>query len=111
MGLPVKVDEKQLVELSAKAKKQEESKLFELNGESIDLGQSNTLRYAILSNVLEEKYDAALQELKVFRQAESIYPNFKQKVERLLAHCLDLIYAIKAKRNFPGLSSLTRPKQ
>jgi ElaB/YqjD/DUF883 family membrane-anchored ribosome-binding protein len=29
----------------------------------------------------------------------------------LANHCVDLIHAIKAKRNFPGLSSLTRAKQ
>ena len=33
------------------------------------------------------------------------------KVERYLLHSIDLIYAIRTKRNFPGISSLTRTKQ
>jgi len=92
-------------------KLQTESQLFELGGEKVDLGQPNSFRHRLLLHVLEERYDHALNELEKFRNGDFVYPNFKEKSNRLLNHCLDLIYAIKTKRNFPGLSSLTKPKQ
>ncbi|MEN0059571.1 MAG: hypothetical protein AAGB31_12100, partial [Bdellovibrio sp.] len=39
------------------------------------------------------------------------YPNFQSKITRYINHSVDLIYAIKAKRSFPGIHSLTRAKQ
>jgi hypothetical protein len=92
-------------------RKQDEAKLFEVSSEKLDLGRSDTFRYGILTRVLAEHYDGALAEIKKFMGQEHEFPNFKEKVLRLANHCVDLIYAIKAKRSFPGLSSLTRPKQ
>jgi acetylornithine deacetylase/succinyl-diaminopimelate desuccinylase-like protein len=61
--------------------------------------------------VLDERYDKAIEELKDFLERPTEYPNFKGKITRYIHHSIDLIYAIKAKRGFPGINSLTRAKQ
>ncbi|MFN8945272.1 MAG: hypothetical protein ACK5WZ_11700 [Pseudobdellovibrionaceae bacterium] len=76
-----------------------------------DLGTPDTLRYRILNDVLNERYDHAIQELRTYIDQGSDYPNFKDKVQRYVNHSIDLTYAIKTKKNFPGINSLTRAKQ
>jgi hypothetical protein len=88
-----------------------EGQLFELAVERTDLGTPDSLRYNILTWVLDERYDKAIEELKDFLEKPSEYPNFKGKITRFIFHSIDLIYAIKAKRSFPGIGSLTRAKQ
>ena len=95
----------------ALSKIHEETKIFSLGSEKIDLGTPDSFRYKVLTFVLEEKYDLVLAELKLYLDADSVYPNFKERVIRFVNHASDLIYAIKAKRNFPGLNFLTRSKQ
>jgi hypothetical protein len=93
-------------------KDKEESKLFGDTGiNSTDLGNPGSLRYKVLTMVLDERYDSAIAELNEFIDKPSEYPDFRDKVGRFVSHSIDLIYAIKAKRSFPGLSSLTRAKQ
>lgn len=77
----------------------------------IDLGRPDTLRYNVLSYVSKEEYDRAIKALKDFIEKDSEYPNFKLKVERYTLHSIDLIFAIRTKRNFPGLSGMTLTKQ
>jgi hypothetical protein len=76
-----------------------------------DLGRPDTLRYNVLSMVINEEYDRAIKTLKEFIESDSEYPNFRMRIERYSLHAIDLIYAIRTKRNFPGLSALTRTKQ
>ena len=76
-----------------------------------DLGRPDTLRYNVLTFVINEEYDRAIKTLKGFIDSESEYPNFKIKIERYLLNSIDLINAIRTKRNFTGISSLTRAKQ
>ncbi|MEQ1723850.1 MAG: hypothetical protein ABL930_11790 [Pseudobdellovibrio sp.] len=76
-----------------------------------DLGRPDTLRYNILTMVINEEYDRAIRALKEFIETDSDYPNFRMRIERYSMHSIDLIYAIRTKRNFPGLSALTRTKQ
>ena len=76
-----------------------------------DLGRPDTLRYNILSLVINEEYERAIKTLKEFMKSDSAYPNFKSKIERYSLHAVDLIYAIRTKRNFPGINALTRTKQ
>lgn len=76
-----------------------------------DLGIPDTMRYNVLSMVVNEEYDRAIKVLKEFLEADSEYPNFRMKVEKYSLHAIDLIYAIRTKRNFPGMSDLTRTKQ
>ncbi|MFS4460020.1 hypothetical protein [Bdellovibrio sp. HCB2-146] len=85
--------------------------LFDVGVDRSDLGRPDSIRYNILVWVLDERYDKAIEELKDFLEKPSEYPNFKDKVTRYIYHSIDLIYAIKAKRSFPGINSLTRAKQ
>lgn len=85
--------------------------IFTLESERTDLGQADTLRYNVLSWVLEERYDKAIETLRATMTDPSEFPNYQDRVGRYLKHSVDLIYAIKAKRNFPGITSLTRAKQ
>ena len=85
--------------------------LFDVGVDRTDLGRPDSLRYNILVWVLDERYDKAIEELKDFLERDSEYPNFKDKITRYMYHSIDLIYAIKAKRSFPGINSLTRAKQ
>ena len=111
MGAALKVDKQQLQSVMNVAQAQEEAKIFEIGNEHVDFGKADSMRYNILMWVLDEKYDKAIQEMRTFLENPSDYPNFKEKVERYVSHGIDLIYAIKAKRNFPGIASLTRAKQ
>lgn len=76
-----------------------------------DYGKSDSLRYLILSQVSEEKYEKSIEDLRAFYRKESEYPTFKIKIERFVNHSIDLIFAIKAKKTFPGVKQLTRAKQ
>lgn len=91
--------------------KKDEQQLFNLKAETTDLGRMDSLRFKVLSWVLNEDYDKSVSELKEFLAQPSEYPEFKERVERYIHHSIDLIFAIKAKRNFPGINSLTRAKQ
>jgi hypothetical protein len=92
--------------------KKDSGKLFSDTGiDGTDLGKPDSLRYTVLRMVLDERYDSAIEELREFLNADSEYPDFKVRIGRFINHSIDLIYAIKAKRSFPGISSLTRAKQ
>lgn len=79
--------------------------------EQTDMGTPDSLRYTVLTHVLEEKYDGAVSALQEHLEKPSPYPQYYNKVERFISHASDLVYAIRAKRNFPGMNSLTRSKQ
>ena len=76
-----------------------------------DLGRVNSLRFNVLTSIINDEYDLSIQHLRDFVAQDSEYPNFKIRVERYAHHSIDLIHAIKTKRNFPGFNSLTRSKQ
>ena len=76
-----------------------------------DLGAPDTVRYNVLTFVANEEYDRAITYLKDFLDRDSDYPNFKDRVDRYINHAIDLIFAIRTKRNFPGMSLLTKSKQ
>ena len=44
-----------------------------------DLGRPNTIRYNVLTFVINEEYDRAIKLLKEFIESESEYPNFRLK--------------------------------
>ncbi len=83
----------------------------ELGIEATDLGARTSFRHRLLMLVLNEDYDEGLSALKDFMETPSLYANFHDRIRRYMNHATDLIYAIRAKRNFPGMSSLTRAKQ
>jgi hypothetical protein len=74
-------------------------------------GRAEALRYNVMMMVVEENYEGALQELRNFFDAKSDYPRFKPRIKPYVEHAVDLINAIRAKRNFPGIKSLTMAKQ
>lgn len=76
-----------------------------------DLGKADTLRYNVLTFVVEENYDSAIRELREFYNSDSEYPKLKERIERYVQHGIDLVNAIRAKRNFPGMKMLTVAKQ
>lgn len=83
----------------------------EFKVERQDLGRADTLRYNVLSFVVEENYEKAVQELRKFLDKDTEYPKFKERIERYIMHSIDLVNAIRAKRKFPGINSLTMAKQ
>ena len=98
--------------VASENKKGDDSGLFDMGKvDSTELGNPDSFRYKVLTLVLSERYDRAIEELKDFLDAPSEYPDFKGKITRFIHHGIDLIYAIKAKRGFPGINSLTRAKQ
>jgi hypothetical protein len=76
-----------------------------------DLGRADTLRFNVLTFVVEEDYERAISELKNFIARDFEYPRFRERVERYIQHAIDLVNAIRAKRKFPGANMLTMAKQ
>lgn len=76
-----------------------------------DLGRNGSLRRVILGLVVAEKYEQGKTELVNHIERKRVYPSFKGRVERFVAHATDLITAIETKRSFPGLASLSLSKQ
>jgi hypothetical protein len=83
----------------------------ELGAVGKDMGRADTLRFNVLTFVVEENYDGAIRELKNFLEEDSEYPKFRDRVERYIQHAVDLVNAIRAKRKFPGAQMLTMAKQ
>lgn len=108
MSVPALKDASNAVE---EVKSQDDAAFFDVGVDRADLGRPESLRFNILTWVLDERYDRAIEELKDFLEKPSEYPNFQSKITRYIHHSVDLIYAIKAKRSFPGINSLTRAKQ
>lgn len=79
--------------------------------DSQEMGRHGTLRRIVLEAVVGEEYEKSIKILKEYLEADSAYPNFRLKTERYILHCIDLIHAIRTKRSFPGINSLTRTKQ
>lgn len=94
MGLPAKKDDK-----------------MKLSVEKSQMGKADTLRFNVLTLVVEENYDRAIESLNGFISGGSPYPNFEARLDRYVGHAVDLVNAIRAKRNFPGMNSLTMAKQ
>ncbi len=74
-------------------------------------GRSDSLKNSVLTQVVHNNYESALNELKFYIEFKSEYPSFQNRVQRYLDHCDDLIHAIDTKRNFPGLGALSLSKQ
>lgn len=109
MAVPAVKDEQ--VVTSDESEEKQSFAFFDAGVDRTDLGKPGSFRYSILTSVLNESYDKAIEDLKDFLERPSDYPNFKSKITRFINHAVDLIYAIKAKRSFPGINSLTRAKQ
>lgn len=80
-----------------------------LSRRTVDSGGG--FRSTVLSMVVSHKYDRAIEELNAFTKEKADFPQFRARTKRYLQHCIDLISAIKAKREFPGISTLSVSKQ
>lgn len=76
-----------------------------------EMGKADSLRFNVMTFVVEENYDRAIKEIRDFSARPSEYPNFQKRIERYVKHSIDLVNAIRAKRKFPGMNSLTMSKQ
>jgi hypothetical protein len=76
-----------------------------------ELGKADTFRYNVSTHVVDEKYDLAITALRDYLELDSEFPQFKDRITRHIEHSIDLINAIRVKRNFPGAASLTMAKQ
>lgn len=76
-----------------------------------ETGRGDSVRNAVLTQVVNSNYEAAIQELQMHVDFRVDYPNFQSRVQRYVDHCSDLIHAIETKRNLPDLGSLSLSKQ
>ena len=79
--------------------------------QQMDMGKQNSLRRTVLKMVATGSYDAACDTLDSYIQYKRQYPDLIHRVSTHLNHCKELVHAIRSKRNFPGLSSLSMSKQ
>ena len=80
---------------------------FDIN----DLGTPDTLRYNVLTLIINEEYDRSINHLHEFINSESEYPHFRNKVAKYIKHSVELVKAIQNKREYPGMSLLTKSRQ
>ena len=73
--------------------------------------RADSLRHYVLDLVVKGNYEKAEGEIQHYIEVKKDYPNFIAFVNRYKDHCFDLIAAIKAKRELPGLASLSLSKQ
>lgn len=74
-------------------------------------GSGGSLRQAVLSRIVEGDYEMAGMEIDAYIDERDELPDLRDKTDRYVEHCKELINAIETKRNFPGLSSLSASKQ
>ncbi len=80
---------------------------FDIN----DLGTPDTLRYNVLTLIINEEYDRSINHLNDFINSDSEYPHFRSKVAKYVKHSVELVRAIQNKREYPGMSLLTKSRQ
>lgn len=78
---------------------------------NIDFGRPDTPRHTILSLVASGAFERAQSELNNYVSMQSEYPTFGPRAERIKKHAIDLINAIRAKKNLPGINMLSVSKQ
>ncbi len=76
-----------------------------------DLGKADSLRHTVLQCVSRESYERAADTLKMYVESQPEFPEFKVRAIRYLEYGVDLVNGIKAKKSFPGLSTLPMNKQ
>lgn len=76
-----------------------------------DIGHGDGLRALVLTQIANENYQQAIDEIYQYIDSKHEYPMFKQRVTRYAEYCRDLVNGIKAKRSFPGMQYLSSTKQ
>jgi hypothetical protein len=74
-------------------------------------GKIDSLKHSVLSAVVRGDYERAHLDLDRYAEYKSHFPAFKHRTESLNRHCKELVDAIQAKRNLPGLASLNVSRQ
>lgn len=75
------------------------------------IGNSNGLKFVVLSLVVEEKYEEAERELVLYLNSQTDFPKFQFRTQRYSKHAIDLINAIKLKRKIPSQVTLRQAKK
>ncbi len=76
-----------------------------------EAGREMSLRRVVLRMVVEGHYSEASEMIDVYLNHKRVYPALFDRCEPHSNHGKELINAVRAKRNFPGLSSLSISKQ
>lgn len=84
---------------------------YELRQREVDAGKIHSLRRYILRLVVETEYDKAAEITEAYVEAKRIYPAAQERLLPQMQHAHELINAIRAKRNFPGMGQLSMSKQ
>lgn len=98
-------------ELLEKEKEQQLQYTIQNRMASQSLGKIDSLRHTILSHVVRGDYELAVQDLDRYVYLKRGYPSFHGRTENHVQHCKELVNAIRAKRTFKGLASMTMSKQ
>lgn len=76
-----------------------------------DSATMDSVRPMVLSLVVSEDYEAAIDEIRRYIAAKHAFPGFQDRVRRYVEHCIELVKAIQTKREFQGLPALSMTKQ
>lgn len=76
-----------------------------------DWGRHDSIRHIVLRRVVSAEYEEAIQDLESYIASQSNFPSFQSKCQPYVKHCVELAYAIRTKRNFTGISSMSLSKQ
>lgn len=74
-------------------------------------GSIDNLRNTILGYVVSGQYEVGVSEMHRYIDQNAAYPSFRGRTLRYVQHCAEIIEAIRMKREFPGMSSLSLSKQ
>jgi hypothetical protein len=74
-------------------------------------GRLDGLRYTILSLVVEGRYDTAVAEINFYLNSDQKLEVFKNRAQRYLNHCEELIRAIESKIKFCQTRTITRSQK
>jgi hypothetical protein len=75
------------------------------------VGKDSSLRQLVLGAIVDSKYDNAADVIEEFLALKDAYPGLRLRATPHANHAKELINAIRLKRNFPNLSSLSMSKQ
>ncbi|HEX4923741.1 MAG TPA: hypothetical protein VFV50_06630 [Bdellovibrionales bacterium] len=66
-----------------------------------DLGDPDSLVAATLQFVVDDNFDRAIHELRVYQAMKSTFPLYVDRTQRYFDHCVEVIEAIRTKRAVP----------
>lgn len=105
--------EREIVELAEKSSMNDAVSAMkqQMRASVQQMGAGDNLRQAILTLVVEEQYDRAIEEVERYLDSKPDFPQFRERAVRYVKYGVELIHAVKAKRSFPGWNALNMSKQ